>query len=132
MTAPEPYSQEDETPEADIAWLRLQAMDLNPGGIGASRLLRIAATLRALLRDKDRLDWLDSFDAEGYGLLSDDAGRWALSSTGMQDVPEEEPANIWTSFYVTKDDWKPKVRDAIDAAMAARSPSAPKEERTDG
>lgn len=66
--------------------------------------------------DTDRLDWLEK--REGFGLISDDAGRWAVSGTGTQNVPDKDVAtDIATSFFVEKSEWKPTIREAIDAAM---------------
>ena len=67
-------------------------------------------------RDKGRLDWLE---AEcGVGLISDDAGRWAISSGGMQNVPNlDSPIDISTVFTVDKKDWRNSIREAIDVAM---------------
>jgi hypothetical protein len=94
-----------------------------------AELLRLGEQSR---QDAARLDWLASFEAEGYALISDDGGRWAMSTTGVQNVPEEEPADIWTSFHIGKDEWKPSPRDAIDAAVqdhVSRSqPSPPTQE----
>ena len=71
--------------------------------------------------DKEMLDWLQE-NAEGQALVSDDFGRWAVSAIGMQTVPEDisKPSDIQTAFFVTADEWKPSVREAIAAAMAVR------------
>jgi hypothetical protein len=44
--------------------------------------------------DTERLDWLSTQD--GYALVSDDGGRWAVVTDGMQNVPDDEPADIQT------------------------------------
>jgi len=33
----------------------------------------------------------------------------------MQNVPEEEPSDIMTSFFIEKDEWKDSIREAIDS-----------------
>jgi hypothetical protein len=79
------------------------------------------AALAEARADRDRLDWMEQ--QEGAGLISDDGGRWAVSETGMQNLPEEEPIDISTSFFIQKDEWKPSVREAIDAARLAQGDS---------
>lgn len=66
--------------------------------------------------DTQRLDWLAKQD--GAALISDDAGHWALIYTGTQSV-SDPPQDIYTSFFVAKHEWKPSIREAIDAAMKA-------------
>lgn len=66
--------------------------------------------------DKERLDWLEKND--GVGLISDDAGRWAVSTGGMQNVPNpKEAINICTLFFVEAKEWKKSIREAIDYAI---------------
>ena len=69
------------------------------------------------MNDTDRLNWLER--QEGWALLSDDFGRWAVSGDGAQNVPDVPGAasDIATSFFVPKDQWYPSIRDAIDAAI---------------
>lgn len=69
------------------------------------------------MTDTERLDWLSQQD--GYALVSDDAGRWAVVSDGMQNLPDDEPADIQTLFFIEANKWKPSVREAIDAAATA-------------
>ena len=71
--------------------------------------------------DTERIDWLAK--RNGSGLLSDDAGRWAITGDGMQNVPSDEASDIMTSFFVEAKDWYPSVREAIDAAMQRESVS---------
>lgn len=68
--------------------------------------------------DADRLDWLAQQD--GHGLISDDQGRWAVSSMGMQNLPEDPdtPFDFVGNFFVEAKDWRPSIRAAIDAAFA--------------
>lgn len=65
--------------------------------------------------DAERLDWLEK--AEGYAVVSDDAGHWAVVTSGMQTIPLKAPGDLATSFFIKKKDWKKTVRKAIDAAM---------------
>jgi len=68
------------------------------------------------MTDKERLDWLEKKD--GYGLISDDAGRWVVSGVGMQNVPNpDEAIDIDTSFFIEAASWRPSVREAIDFAI---------------
>lgn len=67
------------------------------------------------ITDTERLDWLEQ--AEGYALVSDDRGHWAVVTDGMQSIPLKPPADVATTFFIKKKDWKKSVRKAIDAAM---------------
>lgn len=65
--------------------------------------------------DTDRLDWLAEQD--GAAIISDDNGHWAVSFTGMQNVPVgDEPCDIDTTFFIEAREWHGSVREAIDAA----------------
>lgn len=61
--------------------------------------------------DTDLLDFLES--CEGAALVSDDAGHWAVTGDGMQDVPDDPPQDISTCFFIEKDQWRPSIREAI-------------------
>lgn len=67
------------------------------------------------MNDSERLNWMES--QEGIALISDDAGNWAVSGDGMQNVPDSPPQDISTTFFVERHQWKPSVREAIDAAI---------------
>ena len=68
--------------------------------------------------DKERLDWMEKLD--GMGLISDDAGRWAVSAGGMQNIPDpEKPIAISTVFAVEAEQWHKSIRRAIDYAIEA-------------
>lgn len=71
--------------------------------------------------DTERLDWLSHQD--GSGLISDDQGRWAVSGSGTQNLPDDPdlPFDFSGTFWVEAKDWRPAIRDAIDAAMAAEA-----------
>jgi hypothetical protein len=77
--------------------------------------------------DTERLDWLARMD--GHGLISDDAGRWAVSTCGTQNIPDdggETPFDFSGTFWVEKELWRESIRDAIDAAMSQQN-----DDRTD-
>ena len=61
--------------------------------------------------DTDLLDFLETCD--GAALISDDAGNWAVTGDGMQDVPDDPPQDISTCFFIEKDQWRPSIREAI-------------------
>lgn len=79
--------------------------------------------------DKERLDWLDA--QEGGGLLSDDAGRWAYSGDGSQNViPRRGKGHDFSGeFFVEAKDWRKSVRGAIDAEMRRQSKLGVRKER---
>lgn len=71
--------------------------------------------------DTDRINWLEK--NFGIALLDDDNGHWAISGSGMQNVPDGDlPQDIWTSFHVRPDEWTETVRAAIDRAMGEDPP----------
>lgn len=87
---------------------------------------RLRARLAEAERDAERLNWLDSMKYMGYGLISDDNGHYAVSVTGIQNVPmTDEPCDIQTTFFVEAAEWKDSARDAIDAAMRAPDSAGP-------
>ena len=57
------------------------------------------------------------FGEEGCGcaLISDDAGNWAVSGEGFQNVPLDPPQDIETTFFIEKEQWKPSIREALIA-----------------
>ena len=66
--------------------------------------------------DTVRLDWLARL--QGDGLINDDAGRWAISDGGIQNVPDHDKAtDIATTLFIPAKAWHPTIRKAIDAAM---------------
>lgn len=68
------------------------------------------------MTDKERIDWLEEQD--GFALVSDDAGRWAVVTDGIQNVPDmDNPIDISTSFWIEANEWKNNIREAIDAAI---------------
>ena len=67
------------------------------------------------MSDSELLDFLET--CEGAALVSDDAGNWAVSGDGVQNVPDDPPQDISTCFFIEKDRWKPSVREAIKTYM---------------
>jgi len=69
--------------------------------------------------DKQMLSWLSR--QQGVNLISDDAGNWAVSDSGFQPVNTgdvfTEPVTI--ASFVTPEEWKPTLRQAIDDYMQA-------------
>ncbi len=68
------------------------------------------------MTDTELLDWLE--DQLGVGLISDDFGNWAVTSNGMQNIPDPipergRPGDICTSFMVAASEWRPSIREAI-------------------
>lgn len=76
------------------------------------------ATMSTTPTDAELLDWLEKKD--GYGLISDDEGRWAVSASGTQNLPDGSGAFDFSGeFFVERDDWRPTIREAIIAAIQA-------------
>ena len=67
------------------------------------------------MTDTERINWLQK--QQGSALISDDFGHWAITGSGFQNVPLKTPADINTTFFITKKDWKKTIRQAIDAEM---------------
>jgi hypothetical protein len=65
--------------------------------------------------DTERIEWLEK--QQGSALVSDDRKHWAVVTSGFQNVPMKTPADIQTTFFIEKKDWKKSIRKAIDAAM---------------
>ena len=63
------------------------------------------------MTDTELIDWLEK--QEGVGLISDDMGHWAVSSSGFSSLPENPPDDVTASFFVTKNEWRKNIRDAI-------------------
>lgn len=68
------------------------------------------------LTDTQLLDWLET--KEGFALISDDAGRWAVSGSGTQNVVGRKMAgDVMTTFFVEAREWRKTVRAAIMRMM---------------
>ena len=66
------------------------------------------------ITDTMRIDFLS---ASGMAVVSDDRGNWTCTVEGTQNVPHPAPADVMTTFFISKDEWKPSIREAIDAAI---------------
>lgn len=68
------------------------------------------------MTDSERINWLEK--QNGFSLVSDDAGRWAVVTSGIQNIPNlDNPIDIETSFWIEASEWKNSIREAIDEAM---------------
>ena len=52
------------------------------------------------MNDTERLNWLEQ--KQGGAVISDDFGSWAFAADGMQNIPDDPPADTWTSFLLQK------------------------------
>lgn len=86
---------------------------------GCDTASQLAQPEQVAQEDSELLDWLGT--EYGSNLISDDRGKWALSTTGMQPVPPEggfdEPVNIVSIVF--PEEWHASPRDAIRAARAS-------------
>ena len=67
------------------------------------------------MTDKELLDWLDD-EAFGIALIHDDNQCWAVSGIGFQNVPENPPDDMETTFFIEKSEWKSTAREALECA----------------
>ena len=68
------------------------------------------------MTDTELFDWLEKACKNGacVGLINDDNGHWAVSTSGTQNCPAGwDPEDIDTTFFVFKGEWKNTIRDAI-------------------
>jgi hypothetical protein len=66
--------------------------------------------------DTELIDALERAGKNGFcpGLINDDAGRWVISETGMQNCPNPKKAiDISTTFFIEAKEWKKTIRQAI-------------------
>jgi hypothetical protein len=77
------------------------------------------------MTDTELIDFLEAKANEGYCpcLLNDDAGHWAISIEGAQNVPINPPCDIQTTFWVEKQQWKNSIREALESFASFMSPS---------
>lgn len=72
--------------------------------------------------DSELLDGLEKLVNRGDcpGVINDDKGHWAVSGSGMQSIqPGPGPDDCQTAFYIEAADWKPTIREAIEAYLDA-------------
>ena len=69
------------------------------------------------MTDTERLDWLEK-NGCGSGVISDDAGRWAVPTSGYQPLVADAPVTgDWTFYIEDTNEWRTSVREAIDRAI---------------
>lgn len=93
-----------------------------------SEVRRLRAEVEGLRSDAELLDALEQAAHRGScpGVINDDAGRWAVSEDGMQNVPDNDvPIDISTTFFVEADQWRPSIREAIRAWLDAMAKEKP-------
>jgi len=47
-------------------------------------------------------------------LLYDDDGHFAVADDGWSEIPEESPGDIHLGHYITKNQWKDSIREALN------------------
>lgn len=70
--------------------------------------------------DTELLNGLEALVATGDcpGIINDDNGHWTVSGSGVQNVPDGDgPSDIQTTFFIEAKDWKPTIREAIEAYL---------------
>lgn len=77
----------------------------------------------------DLLDYFEDY-GEGCALISDDDGRWAVVCDGFQTMPSGLPQHVEAAFIVAAGDWKPSVREALQAFYDDTAPD-PRSEHDD-
>lgn len=75
------------------------------------------------MTDTERLDFLEK--SSGLNLVNDDAGRWAVSDSGMQPVPPDGGFKdlVDITCLVDPEYWKPTIREAIDFYVSQQGES---------
>ena len=72
------------------------------------------------MTDTELLDGLEKLD--GCWLISSDNGHWAVSSSGIQNLPpDNNPFDFSGTAFVETKDWKPSIREAIAYAIKEAS-----------
>ena len=72
------------------------------------------------MTDTELINYLQETEAS---LISDDEGHWAvtqwgMTQWGMQNVSENPPVDIQTTFFIEAHEWKKTIREAIEAYKA--------------
>lgn len=94
------------------------------GGVGKSDRAGVRPAKQTIAERKvAALDWLEKQD--GSGLISDDFGRWAVSASGFQNIPNNPriASDISTTFFIEASEWRPSILEAIEAAIERDSPT---------
>ena len=97
--------------------------------IGTARTA-LQEALKAVVEDAERLQFFEYEANKGMtpNLVFDDDGNWSVSYDGMQPCPRGDgegfDETVSIVCIVEPQDWRPSVREAIDAAIdAARKPA---------
>jgi len=69
------------------------------------------------MTDKQIIKWLEAH--QGCALVSDDDGRWAVSASGFQNVTAGKAADVQTTFFIAKKEWRTSIKKAVEAAAKA-------------
>ena len=69
-----------------------------------------------MITDKQRIDWLQKHGRDGWSLIGDEKGKWAVSIGGMSILSRKTAPWVKT-FTVDATEWRPTVRKAIDRAI---------------
>ncbi len=72
------------------------------------------------MTDTELLNWLEEQAKQGacIGLVHDDNGHWAVSSSGVQNcLGGPDPEDVDTTFFVFKGEWRDSIREAIEYAF---------------
>ena len=69
------------------------------------------------MTDTELLNLLELKSSQGSCpcLINDDAGHWAVTENGTQNIPIDAPCDILTTFWIEKNQWKNSVREALEA-----------------
>ena len=70
--------------------------------------------------DTDRINFFEKQCNKGScpALVNDDNGHWAVAESGFQNVVVgKKGQDVHTTFFISAKEWKPTVRQAIDAWM---------------
>ncbi len=63
------------------------------------------------MTDTELIDMLEK--SPGCNLISNDGGRWAVSTSGFQDLPKDSPIDMEIISWIEAKEWKPSIREAL-------------------
>lgn len=76
---------------------------------------------------KTDTELLDAFgEMEGCNLISDDGGRWAVSTSGFQPMPLSGgfTESVHIVSFVDPHEWRPSIREALEYFFAQQQDDA--------
>lgn len=85
----------------------------------------LQSALKAVVEDAERLQFFEDEANKGMtpNLVFDDDGNWSVSYDGMQPCPRGDGEGFAETVsilcIVEPQDWRPSVREAVDAAIDA-------------